>query len=149
MQYHHTQKAPLYLGLLAVAVGLVVNAWFVREPQWVLILLLSVAVGFVFLALSFRHLTIRDQGDALAIEFGPLPVFRTQIPYAAIKTVEAGRSALIDGLGIHYIPGRGWTYNLWGADCVVVRLADRTVRVGTNDQAELLAFLQTKITPEG
>ena len=49
---------------------------------------------------------------------------------------------------IHCIPGRGWTYNLWGFDCVVVRQGNKTTRVGTDDVAGLLAFLRTKVGGE-
>jgi hypothetical protein len=145
MQYHHTQRGPIYLALLAIAVLLGVNAWLFREQWLPLVLLSGGAVCFGFLALSFRQLTVEDHGEDLAIRFGPLPVFRTQIPYASITAVEAGLSSLIDGLGIHYMPGRGWTYNLWGADCVVAHLGDRLIRIGTDDVNDLLVFLRGKI----
>ena len=48
-----------------------------------------------------------------------------------MTAVEAGRSSLIDGWGIHWIPGRGWTYNLWGFGCVVIQQGKKTTRVGT------------------
>jgi len=46
-----------------------------------------VALFFVFVALSFVRLTVRDEGDCLAIRFGVLPVFRKCIPYSAIEAV--------------------------------------------------------------
>jgi hypothetical protein len=145
MEYQHTQKGPIYLALLAIAALLGINAWLFRE-QWLSFALLSGgAVLFGLLALSFRQLTVKDHGQGLAVRFGPLPLFRTQIPYASITAVEAGRSSLIDGLGIHFVPGRGWTYNLWGADCVVAHLGDRLIRIGTNDVDGLLVFLRGKI----
>jgi hypothetical protein len=97
------------------------------------------------LLLCFRSLTIRAEGDRLALRYGGVPLFFRRIPFAAITAVEPGRTALIDGWGIHYIPGRGWTYNLWGFDCVVVHLGVKTVRIGTDDPAGLLAFLRTRL----
>jgi hypothetical protein len=44
------------------------------------------------------------------------------------------------------VPGRGWTYNLWGFDCVRLTFKNgRTVRVGTDDPIGLAAFLQPKL----
>ena len=53
--------------------------------------------------------------------------------------------SLIDGLGIHYVPFRGWTYNLWGFDCVVLELGKKTLRIGSNDADGLLTFLRSRI----
>jgi len=103
------------------------------------------AAVLVFFAFSFKFLRVHDDGDCLAIRFGPLPVFRRRIPYSQITGVEAGGSGFIDGWGIHYMPGRGLTYNLWGFDCVIVRLGAKTVRIGTDDVDGLVAFLRSKI----
>ncbi len=108
-------------------------------------LLGGVGLLFLLLGAAFQHLRVFDADDRLALRFGPLPLLRGEIRYASITAVDAGRSSIIDGWGIHWIPGRGWTYNLWGFDCVVVRQGSRTVRVGTDDVSGLLAFLRTKI----
>ena len=86
----------------------------------------------VVVGLSFMQLTVRDEHDALAIRFGPLPlVLRSRYP----TTKSAGRDptarSFLDGWGIHYLPGRGTTYNIWGFDCVRVELDKRTIRIGT------------------
>ena len=62
----------------------------------------------------------------LALRFGPLPVLRKTFRYADITGVEIGRTSVIDGWGIHYMPGRGWTYNLWGFNCVKLCWAERS-----------------------
>ena len=54
-----------------------------------------------------------------------------------IEDPEVGRSRLIDGWGIHWVPGRGWTYNLWGFRCVQIKHLGRTVRIGTDDPGGL------------
>ena len=79
------------------------------------------------------------------MQYGPLPWFRKAVPYTEITAVERGRSTLVDGWGIHWVPFRGWTYNLWGFDCAVLRLGSRIVRIGTDDAENLVAFLQEKI----
>jgi len=84
--------------------------------------LVMAAAILALCGLAFGSLTIRDEGEYLAIRFGPLPVLCKRIRYADITGVETGRTKLIDGWGIHYMPGRGWTYNLWGYDCVKLTL---------------------------
>ena len=110
-------------------------------------LLLGLAVLFLLLALSFQHLRVFDAVDHLAVRFGPLPLLGTRIRYDEITSVERGRTSLLDGWGIHWVPGRGWTYNIRGWDCVVVQLGKKTIRIGTDDVENLLAFLQAKLKP--
>ena len=97
------------------------------------------------LAFCFRSLTVADDGDRLTIRFGPVPLFRTSIPYADMTGVEAGKSTVIDGWGIHYVPGRGWTYNLWGFGCVVVYRGKTIIRIGSDDVENLVDFLNRRI----
>jgi hypothetical protein len=59
--------------------------------------------------------------------------------------VEAGRSTVLDGWGINYMPGKGWIYNLSGFDCVVVHLGQKNIRVGTDDMEGLVRFLKGKV----
>jgi hypothetical protein len=101
------------------------------------------------LAFSFQRLTIRDEGTWLAIRYGPLPVFRTRIAYADISSVEPGKTSWIDGWGIHWIPGRGYTYNLWGFSCVKLTVRGRTIRIGSDEADKLAEFLKSKSTPAG
>jgi hypothetical protein len=102
--------------------------------------------GLVLLVLGamFSHLTIRDEGDALALRFGPLALVSKRIPYARIRAFRPARSALIDGWGIHWVPGRGWTWNLWGRDCVELELDGGRLRVGTDDPEGLAAHLASR-----
>jgi hypothetical protein len=98
------------------------------------------------LATAFHHLTVEDRGEAMAIRFGPLPLFRKAVRYADIAGVEVGRTLILDGWGIHYSVRGGWVWNLWGRDCIVVRLKDgRVLRVGTDDAESLARFLDEKV----
>ena len=92
----------------------------------------------------FGSLTISDEGDCLALRFGPLPLLRKTIRYADITGVAIGRTSVVDGWGIHYFPGRGWTYNLWGFACVKLKLGRKIIRVGTDDAEGLAEFLKQK-----
>ena len=71
-------------------------------------------------------------------------MFGKRIPYGEITAVEADRTKFLDGWGVHWVPGRGWTYNIWGYDCVKLTLGKRVIRVGSDDVGNLLGFLRTK-----
>ena len=145
MDYEHTQRAPLHYILIGIAALLAGIAAAASDEPLVVAIVASVAGVFFVLALSFRSLEVFDDGQRLRVRFGPLPLFSTSINYAEITGVEAGQSSLIDGWGIHYVPGRGWLYNLWGFRCVVVHMGNKVVRVGTDDVDRLVAFLNSRI----
>ncbi len=67
---------------------------------------------------------------------------RKRIRYTDISGVEVGHTTIIDGWGIHYILGRGWTYNLWGFACVKLTLGRKIICVGSDDAEELARFLR-------
>ena len=143
--YSHTQHGPQIYILLAVALILAVSAFATwGQHQVGLVLAASGALVFV-LAFCFRSLTVEDEGDVLRARFGPIPLFRKSIAYADMTRVEATRSRVLDGWGIHYVPGRGWTYNLWGFDCVEIHTGGSITRVGTDDAKNLEAFLAAKL----
>jgi hypothetical protein len=96
--------------------------------------------------MAFHHLTVVDEGDWLALRFGPLSVFQRKVRYADIECVEIGRTLFLDGWGIHYSVRGGWVWNLWGRDCVVVHWKQGgELRIGTDDAENLAAFLQARI----
>ena len=144
MNYEHTQRSPLHLILFAVAAALLIGAWLIRQQPPAVGLLILAAI-FALLGLMFGCLTVRDEGQWLALRYGPLSMFRKRIAYDRITSVEAGRISVLDGWGIHYVPGRGMTYNLWGFGCVKLTLGRKVVRVGTDDAENLADFLQGKI----
>ncbi len=145
MEYEHTQRGPLHLILLACAAGSAALAWSVSDDQRAVLVAASVAVVLVAVAFCFARLTVRDTGTHLAVRFGPIPLFGTSIAYADITEVAAARSSILDGWGVHWTPGRGWIYNLWGFGCVRVSLGKKTVRIGTDDVEGLLRFLNSKL----
>lgn len=143
--YEHTQKAPLHWLLYPPCFLLLAAAWLNREQVPVALLMSAAAALSGLLALSFQQLTVRDEGAWLAIRYGPLPLFRKRIPYADISAVAPGRTAWIDGWGIHWIPGRGYTYNLWGFSCVKLTVRGRSVQVGSDEADKLVEFLKSKL----
>ncbi|MCA9232105.1 MAG: hypothetical protein KDA57_15760 [Planctomycetales bacterium] len=149
MQYLHTQKGQLHNSCHVVAAVLLVSAWFLRAELVVSVVLGATGVLMVALAYCFRSLTVFDDGDRLALRFGPIPLFRKSIAYSDITSVDAGKSSIIDGWGIHYVPGRGWTYNLWGFGCAVVHQGKKVIRIGSDDVENLVSFLNRKISAEG
>jgi len=147
MAYDHLQRGYwhwLLYGLALVECGGAVFAWR-QAPEFVAPLLAGMAALFAVLALAFHYQRVSDGGDRLIVQYGPLPLLRGSFAYAEITTAEAGRTTILDGWGIHWVPGRGWTYNIWGYDCVVLTVRGKTIRVGTDDVSGLLGFLRTKL----
>jgi hypothetical protein len=131
--------------LLPGLATLLLAALFSQNEEVVLAMLLS-GLALMTAAYSFRSLRVVDNGQSLALRFGPLPLFRKRIRYADIRSAEPDRTTVCDGWGIHWVPGRGWTYNLWGFDCIRLTLAGgRTIRIGTDEPDELAAFLNRKL----
>ncbi len=145
--YHHTQVGRIHWLVGAIGAGEVAIGLLAETPSYVAMLLLVIGTSFLVLAVSFRQLTVRDAGDRLELRFGPFPLFRRSVAYAAIESFEIARSSWIDGLGVHWIPGRGWTWNLWGFDCVQLRTTSGPLRIGTDDPQGLAALLAERTAP--
>jgi hypothetical protein len=146
-EYEHVQRGLWQAVFLAVAALMTGGAWLVLRSQgdrMAVVFVLAVAGIFLFCALAFGSLTVRDEGEHLSLRYGPLPLLRKRVRYADITAVEPGRTSLIDGWGIHYIPWRGWTYNIWGFGCVKLTLGKKVIRVGSDDVENLAEFLKKK-----
>jgi len=148
MSYDHKQTGGLHLLVFATVGIMLAGAWWARGEPFAAVILAATGLCILPLAFTFQHLRVRDEGDWLAVRYGPLPLFRKRIPYAQITAAEPDRSSFLDGWGIHYVPGRGWTYNLWGYDCVKLTLGRKVIRVGTDDRDNLVVFLRTKISQD-
>ncbi len=144
MTYNHTQYGRWSYILFALALLTFGIAAGSHQPPVVVILLVAAAI-FALCGLVFGSLTICDEGDNLALRFGPLPLLYKTIRYADITGVEVGRTTILDGWGIHFMPGRGWTYNIWGFACVKLTLGRKIIRVGTDDADELANAIREKM----
>jgi hypothetical protein len=98
--YCHKQKSlfwlfPVSLSVITLSIGVL----SLQAGESATALVLCGLGGLVALVgLSFQHLLILDEGDNLAVRFGPLPLFRTRIPYSSIQTVEPCRLPFVGGL---------------------------------------------------
>ena len=147
MDYDHTQTSPLFLLLAAIGIGFFVGG-SQADGQKLSTTLFSIGAVWFLLALSFRQLTCRDEGDHLRISFGPLPIFRRKLLYSRLEKVKQNRSRLLDGWGIHLCTRGGWVWNLWGFDCVDIDFTGgKKLRLGTDDPEGLAAFLNSR-SPE-
>lgn len=149
MTYNHTQHGHRHNLLFALTFVSLTDAWLTRDESAFVVTLLVLAVTFALCGLMFGSLTIRDEGQWLTLRFGLLPVFRKRIRYADMTGVEIGRTSILDGWGIHYFPGRGWTYNIFGRDCVKLTLGRKIIRVGTDDAGRLAKFIREKTGRSG
>lgn len=145
MPYHHTQHGRWHYLLLAFAAATLAGAWIARSRPPLDLMLCAVAAIFAFCGLIFGSLTVSDEGQWLAVRFGPLPLVGKCIRYTDITGVEIGRTRFIDGWGMQYMPGRGWGYNIWGFSCVKLTLGRKVVSVGTDDAEGLVKFLRQRI----
>ena len=149
-QYDHIQRGKLHyiLHITALAIAAIC---LITIPAAAGQIRVYIAIGTTamleFLAFSCITLHVYDDENCLQLKYGPLPLMKKHIAYADIVATRPSRSKFIDGWGIHYIPGRGWTYNLWGFNCVELTMIDnKIIRVGTDQPAQLDAFLQDKIS---
>jgi hypothetical protein len=147
--YSHTQKAPLCLIVYGTAIVMIAGAWCAHAEGPITLILAASGIVMALLASAFHHLTIVDQGEGLAIRFGPVPVFNRTVRYADIVKVEIGRTLILDGWGIHLSVRGGWVCNIWSRACVVLHLRKGILRVGTDDGADLARFLEGKIVRQG
>ena len=145
MAYNHTQYGRWHYVLYAFTAATLVGAFLARSHPPVVAINLAVAAILFLCGLVFGCLTISDEGDRLALRFGPLPLISKRIRYADITAVDVGRTRIIDGWGVHYVLLRGWTYNLWGFACVKLTLGRKIVRVGTDDADELAKVIREKM----
>lgn len=144
--YKHVQQSPVHFLIYLVAAFMFVFAWQIRDDVAPSIVVLVVAGVMIFLALSFQTLTVSDhEGQYLDVRYGPLNLFGTRIDYREMTAVEQGHSSLLDGWGIHFIPFRGWTINLWGFECAKITRGKKVIRIGTDDSKNLVDFLQERI----
>lgn len=144
--YDHVQRGRFHILLHALALLVIVVVWQVGPGFVPLAAGLATGAVFELLALCFQQLRVADQRDHLLIAFGPLPLFRRRVRYAEMVSASVSRSSFLEGWGIHWVPFKGWIWNLQGRDCVRIQLSDtRQLTVGTDDPSGLGAFLQARI----
>ena len=58
--YSHTQRAPLYLLFVGIALATVTGGWFMRHEPGALVVCAIIAVVMAFVAMMFGNLTVED-----------------------------------------------------------------------------------------
>ena len=156
--YRHTQRGriywiPMLVGLALVTVALcILGKGILQEIQlkpgaWVSFgVLLGIGTLLMLVGLCFVNLTVVGYDDRLQLTYGVVPLFRATFSYEDVEEASIDRTRLIDGWGIHWVPGRGWTYNLWGFRCVrLVLRGSSIVRIGSDDVDNLHEFIVERV----
>lgn len=146
--YQHTQHSPLHFLLYIPVAFAFVIAWQIRADVVPGIVTGVVGLILFVVALSFQTLTVTVKDEYLQVRYGPINLFGTRLAFGDITGVQTGKTSFIDGWGIHFIPFRGWTFNLWGFECVIVQKGDKTIRIGTDDSEKLADFIRSKLSLE-
>src|SRR5579863_1692491 len=147
--YHHTQRGPLCLVLYGVGVALLILTCALRhfEPAvWMTCLLCG--LWLIFWAGCHHRLTICDDGDRLAIRYGPVP-WPPRKPwwllYQDIHGVEVGKTTRLESWGMQGFMTNGFIISIWGNACVTIRLKNGSIRLGSDDAESLARFLESKL----
>ena len=94
----------------------------------------------------FHSLTVRVTRSDIALSFG-VGLIRKQFPISDISRARIVQNRWYNGFGIRKIRG-GWLYNVSGFDAIEIQLKnERKYRIGTNQPKELLAAVESAITP--
>lgn len=145
--YDRTQRGYFAFFVVPIFVAIAgVYGWSTGSVEGTVVFAAVAVIVFV-ISLFFSTLRVYDGGTALHLDWGPILGARVRLPYAEMASAERARSRFIDGWGIHWVPGRGWTYNIWGYDCVEIRKkSGKVCRVGTEDPEGLTRFLESRIS---
>jgi len=135
---------------------------WIMAPPGVVLLMAGVLAGeaatvvagviLILIAGMVGHLRVWDDGDALRVRFGPLPLLGTRIPYDQVERVEVSRTSWLQGWGVHGWPGAWLVYNIWGFGAVTLHLKEpRTIFrfrrhvIGTDEPEALARFLRGRL----
>lgn len=141
--------------LAAVGVLFIVLTWALRQFGPIVWMTGPICgLWLLYWAACHQRLTIWDDGDRLAIRYGPLPwpLLRPWwIPYQDIREVDVGKTTELESWGVQGLQKGGFIIHIWGDACVALRFDKAVIRLGTDDAENLAAFLKTKISdrPEG
>ncbi len=141
--YHEIQRSWWTWLIFAIVLVEISIPLLVPIPREAGIAMMVGAGVITVIAFAFASLTISDTVANLRVQFGPLPLAGTEIPYNEILEIEQEKSTFLDGWGLRRVRG-GWLWNVWGYDCIKVVTEKKTVRIGTQKPEELLAFLLLK-----
>ena len=132
-----------FFGVLAV-VMLVLGQKEAAIGLGIVTVMAAVILGIVYAL--FHSLTVRVSRSDIALSFG-VGLIRKQFPIGDISGASIVQNRWYNGFGIRKIRG-GWLYNVSGFDAIEIQLKnERKYRIGTNQPKELLAAVESAITP--
>ena len=118
-----------------------------KEAAIFLCVVTVVLALILWIVLVLCHsLTVRVSRSEIALSFG-VGLIRKQFPIGDISRARIVQNRWYNGFGIRKIRG-GWLYNVSGFDAIEIQLKnERKYRIGTNQPKELLAAVESAITP--
>ncbi len=139
--YQHKQYAIFIFVILGWIGGFIALAWHLIGAD---IPLMVFSTTLVLVAFLFHGLTIKVTDKAVNWAFGP-GVFGKTVTFDEIESVRAVSNSFRHGIGLR-ITHDGWVYSVSGFSAVELAMKDGThYRLGTNDQAGLLAALKAQL----
>ena len=146
IEYSRTQDAPRWVVTLASLFAIVVFSLITalarsEEGSAGLVLFSIVWITVVYLAvLSMTRMTIRITPTTIELTWR-LGWPNKSIERASIVTAMPHRNHWLAGWGIRLV-SRGWMWNVWGLDSVLLELDNgRVFRIGSDDVPGLLTAL--------
>lgn len=139
-RYQHTQRGTLTLVVLIVGAIVVASGAFLNAGagRWIG---LAIALGLVVLAWFFSSLTVVVNGNELEWYFGP-GTWKYRVARSDIAGVSIVRNSILNGFGIRMRPGFR-LYNVSGLDAVELHLKSGEIRrIGTDDAPGLATMLR-------
>lgn len=134
VRYQRRQFAAVLMGFLVLPILVcLLTAQGIPGQRYTL---LVVGGMFSLLALLFSSLKVVVSDKFLHWSFGP-GILRKRVALAQIAHVEASRTSMLEGWGIHYTR-RGWLYNVSGFEVLLVTMKDgKCFLLGTDDVGAL------------
>lgn len=148
IRYKHTQ-----IGItIIVPVGVAIIVFFVMLATGRVIVPVWSAAAIVLLTplllALFRTLTVSVDGERLLAKFG-IGLVRKSIPLSRIASFQSIRMRWLHGFGIHWVPFRGWLYNVSGLKAVeIVLKSGRHTLIGTDEPEALCRALEKAVIKE-
>ncbi len=146
IEYHHVQDSPQWVVGLASLAAILVFSFTItlvqseKGPPWVMLVVVLGSATVYVTVLSATRLTTRVTPTTVELVWR-LGWPSKKIDRASIVAATAQRTSRLAGWGIRKIPG-GWMWRVWGLETVELELdTGRVFRIGTDDQAGLLAAL--------
>jgi hypothetical protein len=144
-KYQHTQVGLAIIFPIAITIVVflvLLAAGVVPVPVWGAAL--AVLIAPLMLAL-WATLTVSVDEKRLLARFG-IGLIRKSIPLSRIASYQPVRMRWIHGFGIHYIPFRGWLYNVSGMQAVeIVTKSGKHTLIGTNEPETLCKALENAL----